>query len=505
MSCYNNTKFNPKPHIVEIFKNETGFGFNVKGQVSEGGQLRSINGDLYPPLQFVSAVLSGGAADQAGLLFGDKIIEVNGINVEGVTHRRVVELIREGGDQLRMKVISVDTAEIERDNTMYAEESPVCYRYDYSEKRSLPITIPTCQKTSADGCDFTVFDINMAGRHLGSRRYSEFVQLNKLLKEEFPDFPFPKLPKKWPWKLSEQQLDSRRRMLEQYLERICAVKVIADCEIVQEFLMEEPSPYTPMLDVNLRVLLDNDQAISIDVKRHADSQQVYAQIAEEIKLSLQAMPYCALFEMVDGVFERKLYDRECPHNIYIQNYNSAASSCILLRKWCFNLQTERELCRHDKLFQRICYYQAISEVNSGTIQARESLYKLKALQTEDRCEQYLEMARKLEGYSRVIFPQCTFTIEEEKGIISLSVDFNEVIMKLIEAESKKAKTVRLKWNFVKDYTLLPKSQIFVIVFGKENETREMRLLTSFADYCYETFERIKNERIHWSMENNSAN
>lgn len=72
-----------------------------------------------------------------------------------------------------MKVISVDTAEIERDNTMYAlffenysfswhthkqvffyryaEESPVCYRYDYSEKRSLPITIPTCQKTSADG------------------------------------------------------------------------------------------------------------------------------------------------------------------------------------------------------------------------------------------------------------------------------------------------------------------------------------------------------------------
>lgn len=40
--------------------------------------------------------------------------------------------------------------------------------------------------------------------------------------------------------------------------------------------------------------------------------------------------------------------------------------------------------------------------------------------------------------------------------------------------------MRLKWNFVKDYTLLPKSQIFVIVFGKENETREMRLLTSFV-------------------------
>lgn len=44
-----------------------------------------------------------------------------------------------------------------------------------------------------------------------------------------------RLPKKWPFKLSDQQLDSRRRMLEQYLEKICAVKVIVDSDIVQVF------------------------------------------------------------------------------------------------------------------------------------------------------------------------------------------------------------------------------------------------------------------------------
>lgn len=32
------------PRVVKIYKSETGFGFNVRGQVSEGGQLRSING-----------------------------------------------------------------------------------------------------------------------------------------------------------------------------------------------------------------------------------------------------------------------------------------------------------------------------------------------------------------------------------------------------------------------------------------------------------------------------
>ena len=64
------------PRIVTIVKSDTGFGFNVRGQVSEGGQLRSINGELYAPMQHVSAVLEGGAAQRAGIRKGDRILEV---------------------------------------------------------------------------------------------------------------------------------------------------------------------------------------------------------------------------------------------------------------------------------------------------------------------------------------------------------------------------------------------------------------------------------------------
>ena len=64
------------PRVVNIIKTETGFGFNVRGQVSEGGQLRSINGELYAPMQHVSAVLEGGAAEKAGVRKGDRILEV---------------------------------------------------------------------------------------------------------------------------------------------------------------------------------------------------------------------------------------------------------------------------------------------------------------------------------------------------------------------------------------------------------------------------------------------
>ena len=61
---------------VFIRKSETGFGFNVRGQVSEGGALKLYNGEFYAPLQQVSAVLAGGAAETAGLCRGDRIFEV---------------------------------------------------------------------------------------------------------------------------------------------------------------------------------------------------------------------------------------------------------------------------------------------------------------------------------------------------------------------------------------------------------------------------------------------
>ncbi len=74
--CQTPTMVTSGPRVVRIIKSESGYGFNVRGQVSEGGQLRSINGELYAPLQHVSAVLPGGAADRAGIVKGDRILGV---------------------------------------------------------------------------------------------------------------------------------------------------------------------------------------------------------------------------------------------------------------------------------------------------------------------------------------------------------------------------------------------------------------------------------------------
>lgn len=68
----------------------------------------------------------------------------------------------------------------------------------------------------------------------------------------FKGYNFPKLPGKWPFTLSEQQLDTRRRGLEQYLERVCAVRVIAESDIMQEFLTD-PDDESNNIPVDLKV------------------------------------------------------------------------------------------------------------------------------------------------------------------------------------------------------------------------------------------------------------
>ena len=117
--------------------------------------------------------------------------------MEGATHKQVVDLIKSCGDSLTLTVISVTHEEAER---LEPNDDPASYPcIDYSEKRSLPISVPDYRYVEHDGERFVVFNIYMAGRHLCSRRYSEFVSLHDNLKREFLGFNFPRLPGKWPF------------------------------------------------------------------------------------------------------------------------------------------------------------------------------------------------------------------------------------------------------------------------------------------------------------------
>lgn len=67
--------------------------------------------------------------------------------------------------------------------------------------------------------------------------------------------------------------------------------------------MEDSSSNNPALDVSLRLLVCGE-TLTLTIKRHSDTQQVYQQVVEHLKLSSSAAANCALFEMIDVGFFR---------------------------------------------------------------------------------------------------------------------------------------------------------------------------------------------------------
>uniref|UniRef100_A0A915L5I5 Sorting nexin-27 n=1 Tax=Romanomermis culicivorax TaxID=13658 RepID=A0A915L5I5_ROMCU len=512
---------NPEPHIVIIEKSDTGFGFNVRGQVSEGGQLKSINGQLYAPLQHVSAVLRNGAAEKAGLLKGDRILEVNNVNVEGSNHKQVVDLIKAGGDKLVLTVISVYPSEYEKYDSgngggglgCVSDDNGSPAAYDYSDKRSLPITIPSYQWVTLNGERFVVYNIYMAGRHLCSRRYNTFVQLNDLLRREFCDFNFPKMPGKWPFTLNEQQIDTRRRGLEQYIEKVCAVRVIAESDIVQEFLMDHQSPDANFVDVDMKILLPDQTTVTVVVKKNNTTDQVFSVLIKKLKISEEMSKYYALFETIDALFDRKLRSEELPHALYVQNYSSAACSCIVLKKWLFNLKLEVDLCIKDAFFNNICYFEvvtilpillkhdlyfatAIQDVNAGKILAGDKLYHLKALQNASKIDEYLDLVRRFQGYNDVVFPHCNCDSRKEGHIVAI-VNCHCFKIKacnndgVLEAQIP---VLEIPWSDIIRYAA--ETDCFIFEYQRQGKkSRIVKIFTPLSSFMANCFERVKEDLL----------
>lgn len=248
------------------------------------------------------------------------------MNVEGATHKQVVDLIKSGGDRLTLTVISV-TQQVSKDESpiklshsltnlihfvcffrlqeadkLEPQEEQGGYSYiDYSEKRSLPISIPDYSTVNRNGERYVSFNIHMAGRQLCSRRYREFSNLHSSLKKEFSGFNFPKLPGKWPFQLSEQQLDARRRGLEQYLEKVCAVRVIAESDSVQEFLTDSEDDMAAS-PVDIKIMLPDHEVVTVSVRKSANAQLVWDLLVQRANLTSYTQQYFYLFEIVEYNF-----------------------------------------------------------------------------------------------------------------------------------------------------------------------------------------------------------
>ncbi|XP_075889770.1 Na(+)/H(+) exchange regulatory cofactor NHE-RF1a [Nelusetta ayraudi] len=85
-----------RPRLCHMRKASNGYGFNLHSDKNKGGQ-------------FIRAVDEDTPAERAGLRPKDKIIQVNGKSVVGMSHAEVVAAIRVGGDETSMLVVDEET------------------------------------------------------------------------------------------------------------------------------------------------------------------------------------------------------------------------------------------------------------------------------------------------------------------------------------------------------------------------------------------------------------
>ena len=59
------------------------------------------------------------------------------------------------------------------------------------------------------------------------------------------------------------------------------------------------------------------------------------------------------------ISERKVQPDEYPHSLYIANYSTAAATCLIVKRWLFDLETEKAVYSDrvalEFLFQYVSY------------------------------------------------------------------------------------------------------------------------------------------------------
>jgi hypothetical protein len=81
-------------YAVELGRGARGFGFSIRG----GREFSSM------PLFVLRIAIDGPAAADGRLRVGDQIVEINGVNTKNMTHAEAIELIKSGGNAVRLLV-----------------------------------------------------------------------------------------------------------------------------------------------------------------------------------------------------------------------------------------------------------------------------------------------------------------------------------------------------------------------------------------------------------------
>ncbi len=153
--------------IIDLYKQESGFGFRIVGGEEEGSQVA------------IGYIVQGGAAHLDGRLRpNDEIITIDSECVLGATHRRVVQLMAIAG--LNRKVKLMIRRRINMPPALPVQQQRPVSRQQQHQQQAYPYTI-TLFRNGNEGFGFVIIStINKTGPSIGM--LFQFILNNQLLK-----------------------------------------------------------------------------------------------------------------------------------------------------------------------------------------------------------------------------------------------------------------------------------------------------------------------------------
>ncbi|XP_060564024.1 Na(+)/H(+) exchange regulatory cofactor NHE-RF1-like isoform X1 [Ruditapes philippinarum] len=95
--------YHPRLCLIRKWADFQGYGFNLHAEKDKKGQ-------------YIGLVDANSPAEDADLRKGDRIIEINGENIEDESHQQVIQKIKAGGDQTKMLVVDPEADEYYKNN-----------------------------------------------------------------------------------------------------------------------------------------------------------------------------------------------------------------------------------------------------------------------------------------------------------------------------------------------------------------------------------------------------